>query len=616
MLPGNDMTVAHTAASTANGRRWRVAAGFAASIGVFLGAHNLGLDRATAIALNDVGWWCACAIATLLSWKVSQQLSGRERLAWRMLSCAYLSWLIGQTVWSYYEVGLQRLPNFPHWMQIFFSLYDWAFVAGLWLLPKPPGISEFTPRHGGNLALIACALSVAFVVALLGPASQLIRNPASNLVIALHSVGLASMLISALYLLWSYRWHALYWPLIGFVIGAGIHTATYIAYLHQLMTGTYAPSDWSNVSWLLVFGAFACSAYERLWQMRHPSDPATLQHRERWLEALIPALLIVLMLAMVWSYSEWLTPAAAAFTTLLALIFAAALGLREVWIQKQEQRLLATLHDVNEGMLKVNRELSQSEARYRTLNMELEHRVTDRTMELQQAYRELENFSYAVAHDLKAPLRSIDGFGAMLADKYGTMLDDTGKHYLDRMRRSAVRMSELIDDLLAYARVDQRELQYEIISVASILDNVIGEQRDDIERYGVQMRVNPSDLSVRADKEGMVLACRNLLQNAIKFSRNAAPPVVSVDADAYENAVRIAVRDNGIGFDMAHHDKIFEMFQRLHRVDEFQGTGIGLAIVRKAVERMGGRVWAHSAEGEGAAFYLQLPSADKSVVNT
>ena len=602
-----------TATAPATGiQRWQVAMGFAGSIVVFLIAHKVGLSEYAATALNDIGWWLACLVAALLCCQVSSQLVDRERVAWRTLAWACIAWLVGQSIWTYFEVVQGALPSFPHWMQFLFSLYDWLFVAGLWLLPKPAGMPIFTPRHGGNLALIVCALCVTFIVALLEPASLPVRNPASNVIVALHCIGLASMFITALYLLWSYRWHAMYWPLVLIVIGAGIHTATYIAYVHQLMTGTYVANNWFNVSWLFVFGAYACAAHERLWQAQHSRERSAVffQHRERWLEALIPALLIVIMLSMAWIYSAWLTPRVAQWATLVAMIFAAVLGVREMWIQKQEQHLLSTLSEVNDGMLAVNRELSQSEARYRTLNMELEHRVTERTMELEQAYRELENFSYAVAHDLKAPLRSIDGFGAMLSDGYGDKLDDTGQRYIHRMRRSAVRMSELIDDLLAYARVDQRDLEFSAIPIVFMLGKVIAEQNDEIERHGVQININAENHKVRADQEGLLMACRNLLQNAIKFSRQATPPVVAIDVTEQDDGIRVAIRDNGIGFDMAHHEKIFEMFQRLHRAEDIPGTGIGLAIVRKAVERMGGRVWASSSPGAGATFYLHLPAAD------
>jgi signal transduction histidine kinase len=420
------------------------------------------------------------------------------------------------------------------------------------------------------------------------------------------------MFITALYLLWSYRWQALYWPLVLIVLGAGLHTATYVAYIHQLMTQTYVPNDWFNVSWLFVFGAYACAAHERQWQIQnHVADPlAVSSYRERWLEALIPALLIVTMLAMVWFYSEWLSPRAAGLTTLVSLAFAAVLGLREAWIQRQEQHLLATLSGVNDSMLQANRELSTSELRYRSLSADLEQRVADRTRELQQAYRELENFSYAAAHDLKAPLRSVDGFGAMLAEEYGDRLDDKGRAYLQRMRRSALKMSELIDDLLAYARVERREFNWSPIPLRPLIDKVIAEQRDEMDNNGVQLQVDVAELSVQADSDALIIACRNLLQNAVKFSRQAKPPVISIRAIEKDDGVCIVITDNGIGFDMSYRERIFEVFQRLHRAEEIPGTGIGLAIVRKAVERMGGCVWAVSSPGAGATFYLQLPSAN------
>jgi signal transduction histidine kinase len=591
--------------------RWTMAIVMAVGIVSFLLAHrSLNTDKLVAVALNDFSWWLASFLATYACMRVARQLSGREQTAWRILALASFCWWLGQTVWTYFEVWQGALPTFPHWMQALFAAYDWLLVGGLLLLPKPPGALPFTPRHGGNLALIVCTLLVTFIVGLLEPALMPGRNSSSNIVIALHCVGLASMFITALYLLWSYRWQALYWPLVLIVLGAGLHTATYITYIHQLLTQTYVPNDWFNVSWLFVFGAYACAAHERQWQKHNRvADPvATSSYRERWLEALIPALLIATMLAIVWLYSDWLSARAAGWTTIVALAFAAVLGLREAWIQRQEQRLLATLSGVNDSMLLANRELSTSESRYRSLSADLEQRVTDRTRELQQAYRELENFSYAAAHDLKAPLRSVDGFGAMLAEEYGERLDDKGRAYLQRMRRSALKMSELIDDLLAYARVERRQFDWSTVPLRPLIDKVIAEQRDEMDNSGVQLQVDVAPLSVQADSEGLIMACRNLLQNAIKFSRQAKPAIVSISATEKDNGVCIAITDNGIGFDMSYHERIFEVFQRLHRAEEIPGTGIGLAIVRKAVERMGGRVWAVSSPGAGATFYLHIPN--------
>lgn len=135
------------------------------------------------------------------------------------MSLALVVWLVGQVIWSYYELFLGGLPPFPHWMQSFFSAYDWIFVAALLLLPKPAEASEFTLRHGGNIALILCTLSVTFIVALLEPASQPGRSPGSAAVAGLHCLGLASMSMAALYLLWSYRWQGLYWPLLLILSG-------------------------------------------------------------------------------------------------------------------------------------------------------------------------------------------------------------------------------------------------------------------------------------------------------------------------------------------------------------------------------------------------------------
>lgn len=593
-------------------RRWWAAAGFAVAILIFVAAHAFVRGNAYAInAVNDFGWCIASLIATVACFITARLLAGREKAAWRLLTFACFAWFVGQTVWTIYEVGIGQLPQFPHWVQIFFLLYHWLFVGGLLWLPKTAGAHAFTPRHGGNLLLIVCALMVAFIVALTEPAQLPQRSSSLNFLVLIQALGLASMFIAALYLLWSFRWQALYWPLVLFVVGAGIHTATYIAYIHQLMTQTYTGNDWYTVSWLLVFGTYACAAYERWWQIHYQEKtlPIPIAHRDRWLEALIPALLIVLMLAVVWAYSEWISPRAARWATSVALCFAAVLGLREAWIQRQEQRLLTTLSGVNDEMLVSNRELSKSEMRYRSLSSELEQRVVERTRELQQAYRELENFSYAAAHDLKAPLRSVDGFGAMLAEEYGDRLDEKGRGYLQRMRRSALKMSELIDDLLAYARVERREFEWSAVFVPALIDKVVAEQKEELELGDVQLQVDVGALSVHADSDGLLMACRNLLQNSIKFSRQSRPPRVAIAVTERDGGVCISFTDNGIGFDMSYHERIFEMFQRLHRAEEIPGTGIGLAIVRKAVERMGGRVWAKSSPGSGATFYLQLQTA-------
>jgi PAS domain S-box-containing protein len=241
------------------------------------------------------------------------------------------------------------------------------------------------------------------------------------------------------------------------------------------------------------------------------------------------------------------------------------------------------------------------------LNAELEQRVAERTAELQLRNRELETFTYSVSHDLKAPLRGIDGYSRLLEEDYGDRLDENGRRFISTIRRATQHMNQLIEDLLAYSRLERRTLQPAWVSPLAITRALLAEREDEISRNGVQIRVTVPDIRLNVDQEGLVLALRNLLDNALKFTRGATEPMIEVGGDVSGNLCTLWVNDNGIGFDMQHHDRIFEIFQRLHRADEYTGTGVGLAIVRKAIERMGGRTWARSEPGAATTFYLEVP---------
>jgi len=168
-------------------------------------------------------------------------------------------------------------------------------------------------------------------------------------------------------------------------------------------------------------------------------------------------------------------------------------------------------------------------------------------------------------------------------------------------------MAQLVDDLLAYARIERLELQAQAADAATLIDACIAEQRDEILKLGAQVIADTIPIILHVDNAALTQAIRNLLQNALKFSRHATPPCISIAIKRVAKGIQIVVADNGIGFDMQYHDRIFALFQRLHRPDEYAGTGIGLAIARKAIERMGGRLWAQSKPNEGATFYIELP---------
>lgn len=242
------------------------------------------------------------------------------------------------------------------------------------------------------------------------------------------------------------------------------------------------------------------------------------------------------------------------------------------------------------------------------LNADLERRVTERTAELAAANKELETFAYSVSHDLKGPLRAIDGYSQILLEEHAEALNQDGRATLGKVRRGAQRMGQLIEALLAYSRIERRAIHVGTVDVSTAVMSVLGELQEEIVASGAEVAVEVDGLVVKADHEGLVIVLRNLVGNALKYSQGTHPPRIEISGSAEEGTTRLRIRDNGIGFDMAYHDRIFEIFQRLHRVEEFVGTGIGLALVKKAVERMKGRVWAESEPGKGATFFVELPA--------
>jgi signal transduction histidine kinase len=594
--------------------RWTGIASFALAFGAYWLAIASGIltPRSTA-ALNDILWTIAGAITSVICFITAGKLRAREQLTWRLVGTGCALWTVGQMVWNYYDLVIGTLPDFPHWMQLFYSAFPLLLVSGLLVLPKPSGATRITVRHAGNLGLIVCAFGAILTISVVEPAAELTtRSFASVAFTLLHLLTYALACITALYLLWSYPWPTAYWSLALIAVGSGVHTATFIADLHSRFVGNYEASDWTNVAWLVSFACFGVAAYEYAQRSQLSAPPisaTTLQMRERTLEATMPAILILAIILVAVLNVDFITVRVIYIWAALAAIFAAVLGVREAWNQREEQRLVAALNQSNQHLLTANSELRALEQSHRALNVELEQRVIERTQKLTQAYQEMENFSYAVAHDLKSPLRAIHGFGALLEDEYAKRLDHQGRVYIDRMRRGALTMATLVDDLLAYAHIDRSEPQVAPTHLGNLLRACVNEQRSGIERMGVSVTLEVDEVELKIDGDGLAIAIRNVLANAIKFTAGANSPTIALRAAYTPNRCHVSIADNGIGFDMQYHDVIFAMFQRLHRIDDYPGTGIGLALSRKAVERAGGRIWAESAPGAGATFHIELPAA-------
>jgi signal transduction histidine kinase len=221
--------------------------------------------------------------------------------------------------------------------------------------------------------------------------------------------------------------------------------------------------------------------------------------------------------------------------------------------------------------------------------------------------RELEAFTYTVSHDLKAPLRGAEGFARAVLEDYGTRLDSTGRHYLEMIQTSASRMGELIDDLLRYSRLEGSDLKRERVALQPLIEEILEELEPEMQARGITVRTELAVEAVEAEREGLREVVANLVGNAVKFSRETGSAII-VESRQEDDSVILSVADTGIGFDMKYHERIFGIFERLHRQEDYPGTGVGLAIVRKVAERHGGRTWAVSEPGKGSTFYLALPA--------
>jgi signal transduction histidine kinase len=261
---------------------------------------------------------------------------------------------------------------------------------------------------------------------------------------------------------------------------------------------------------------------------------------------------------------------------------------------------MTSFNDMLDRVQQRDRELAEARAL-------LEERVRVRTEELAVAYRDLEGFSYSVSHDLRAPLRHITGFAALLTQHLGSSIDDRARRYLETLTASAKRMGDLIDDLLEFSRMGRASLSPRRVDLAQLVKEVQAELATDTAERQIEWDIHRLP-SVFADPALLRPVVTNLLSNAIKYTSTRPVAEIEIGSSRSETGdVVVFVRDNGVGFDMAYAHKLFGVFQRLHRSDEFSGSGIGLANVRRIIQRHGGKTWAHGELDKGATFFFSLP---------
>ncbi|MGV3774904.1 MAG: PAS domain S-box protein [Verrucomicrobiales bacterium] len=268
--------------------------------------------------------------------------------------------------------------------------------------------------------------------------------------------------------------------------------------------------------------------------------------------------------------------------------------------------------DETPGFAKILRDMTQrkqAEEAIRQLNQDLEERVQRRTAALQESKEQMEAFTYTVAHDLRAPLRAMQGFSHALLEDYGPSLSSEAQDFIARIRSSAARMDALIQDLLSYSQLSRTDLHFAVVNVSEVVSRAVETFQEEINRQGAIVTVEADQSNVLGHFATLQHVVENLIANALKFVEKGITPKVQITAVAMNDVVRLNIQDNGIGIALEHQERIFKVFERLHGQESYPGTGIGLAIVKKGVERMNGNVGLVSESGRGSLFWIELPKA-------
>jgi PAS domain S-box-containing protein len=276
----------------------------------------------------------------------------------------------------------------------------------------------------------------------------------------------------------------------------------------------------------------------------------------------------------------------------------------ELSLQTKTGKVIDTLSSVEIFNLN-NEEFSLSTNVDITERKKAEEELKQRTIDLEASNKELEAFSYSVSHDLRAPLRSITGFSAVLLEDYGEKLDKEGQQYLRKIQDSGELMGQLMDDLLKLSRVTRSDLRMEKLDISGMAREIISDLEATEPKRKVKVTIAPN-MTAEGDKNLLSLVLQNLLGNAWKFTSKTVEPRIEIGVNEHKGKQPFFVRDNGSGFDMVYANKLFQPFQRLHKASEFAGTGIGLATVQRIIRRHGGEVWAEGKVGQGATFYFTL----------
>lgn len=538
-------------------------------------------------------FWTFAALAT--GWRCLQTAKSRpmahEQRAWKFFGFAALSWFAGMLIWDYHEIFGDTLVPFPGLSDWFFMGYAPFFILGLMYYRTQMPTRQYNMIQIANLGLIICTIIVLCFL-LLSKALTQSENPLDYELYALsHSVLTIVCFVFGVYCYWFYIWRENRRSFRLMLAAVLLFAITDTLYAFQLLGQSFDASSYLNVYWLVAFALQYWAAFEQDTVTQTPSQETDARGtpRAQKYEAIMPALCLFTVLAFSLYFRDRLDEATFTVMALAAIAFAFFLTLREWHSNSLENTLMKEI---------------------KAANMQLEQRVQQRTVELSHAIQELEAFSYSVSHDLRAPLRGIDGFSQALLEDYADVLDDTGKDYLQRVRAGTQKMGELIDAMLTLSRVSRHTTQRKVVILDTLAKDIIQQLREQEPERQVDITLT-ENMSATGDEHLLRIVLENLLGNAWKYTNKIKHAQIEFGVKQQDGQPVFYVKDNGAGFDMQYANKVFDAFQRLHGA-EFEGTGIGLATVQRCIRRLGGTIWAEAEVDGGATFFFTLPTADSA----
>lgn len=530
---------------------------------------------------SDMAWTISSLAAGLKCLHTARlQKRPNRRRAWLAFGVAALLWFTGMLVWDYLELVRSVVTPYPSLADYFYLALAPVFVLGIFFYREDTSTRYVTLVQVGNMGIIVCTVVIVTSVILYPQIESSVQSRAYVYFAIAYAAVFMSAFIFALFSYWFYRWGRERRVFMLLLSALFVHAVVDTLYTFELMGKSYGAANYLNVFWIVAFALQYWAAVEQdtsdLQSRQERPDPDSVAATQQ-IEGIVPSLSLSAIVVTLWAFSEHVSYGLLTFLLAVALVLMVFMAVRE-W--------------------SMSRSLTAARCN-------LEETVRQRTQELTLANRELEAYSYSIAHDLRAPLRAVTGFSQIVLEDAASKLNDEEKDSLKRIANAGNYMAQLIDEILDLARVSRAELVLESVDLGAISRNVVQQlceaDPDRVVEWSVQ-----DGLVVQGDARLLSLAMQNLIGNAFKYSAREQCATIAVGANTDGGDPVYYVRDNGAGFEMQYADKLFKPFHRLHRQDEFPGSGVGLATVLRIVERHGGRIWAEAEPGQGAAFYFTL----------